>query len=184
MHVIGKHLTNAKCNKSQPHSLKIIDIVNDNGNFLSHTEINDKLDLQSSKWNWMLLITAIPKTWKTKIANDTGIQLLRDKLNAKNAYIIINNTAKDISLANSKHIYHKLIMNEICPPSAINKWIETYPFLEVCDWNTLFTHHIKLQKNLSYSPSSINYLTESLILMINSLHGESKKLIYVNTVMK
>ena len=75
-HVTGKHLTNGKCNKSQSHTLKIIEVVNNNGNFLSHTEINDKLDLQISKWNWMLLTTAIPRTWKTKIANDTGIQLL------------------------------------------------------------------------------------------------------------
>ena len=37
----------------------------------------------------MLLIAAIPRTWKTKIANDTGIQLLRDKLNSKNAYNMI-----------------------------------------------------------------------------------------------
>ena len=71
-HVTGKHVTNTNGNKI-PVSLKIIEIVNNNGKFLSHTEINDKLDLQSSKWNWMLLIAAIPRTWKTKIANDTGI---------------------------------------------------------------------------------------------------------------
>ena len=86
-HVTGKHLTNAKCNKSQPHSLKIIEIVNNNGKFLSHTEINDKSELQSSKWNWMLVIAAIPRTLKTKIANDTGIQLLRVKFNAKKMHI-------------------------------------------------------------------------------------------------
>ena len=37
-------------------------------------------------------------------------------------------------------------MNEICPPSAINKWIETYPFLEACDWKTLFTLPYKITK--------------------------------------
>ena len=37
-------------------------------------------------------------------------------------------------------------MHDICPPSAINKWIETFPFLEVCDWKTLFTLSYKITK--------------------------------------
>ena len=61
-------------------------------------------------------------------------------------HIIINNTAKDIRLINSKQIYQKLIAEKIIPPSAINRWIEIYPFLELCDWKNVFLLPYKITK--------------------------------------
>ena len=59
---------------------------------------------------------------------------------------LINNTAKDIKLINSKQIYLKLISDKIIPPSAINRWIEIYPFLELCDWKNFFLLPYKITK--------------------------------------
>ena len=44
--------------------IKMNDIINDNEKILSHIEINHTHDLQNNRWNWMAIISAIPKSWK------------------------------------------------------------------------------------------------------------------------
>ena len=58
-----KHITEryAKMNR-EVCSIKIKDIIDNNGKTLNHDQINNKFQLNFSKWNWMTLMSAIPKT--------------------------------------------------------------------------------------------------------------------------
>ena len=114
------------------------DIINDSGKILSHIEINHTHDLQINRWNWMAIISAIPKSWKEKLFNETCLQKLMETISTNDVYFIINNTAKNVKTTYSKQIYQKLITIKILPQTAINKWVEIYPFMEQLDWKTIF----------------------------------------------
>ena len=91
-----KHITEryAKMNK-EVCSIKIKDIIDNNGKTLNHDQINNKFQLYFSEWNWMTLMSAIQKTWKDKLANESNLPKLKELINTKDTYIIINNTAKN-----------------------------------------------------------------------------------------
>ena len=127
-------------------SIKIKDIVDNNGKTLNHEEINEKFELKFSEWNWMALTFAIPKIWKDKMANEPTLSKLKTLINTNDTYIIINNTAKKMNLTNSKELYKKIIITKISPPSSINKWAEIYPFMEGYDWNRIFLLPYKIIK--------------------------------------
>ena len=105
-----KHITEryAKINR-EVCSIKIKDIIDNNGKTLNHEQINNKFQLNFSEWNWMTLMSAIPKTWKDKLAKEPNLPKLKELINTKDTYIIINNTAKNLSLTNSKELYKKMI---------------------------------------------------------------------------
>ena len=78
------HITE-KCAKNhmEVHSIKIKDIIDNNGIILNHEEINNKFQLQFSKWNWMTLMSAIPKASKAKLANESNLSKLKALINTK-----------------------------------------------------------------------------------------------------
>ena len=127
-------------------SLKIKDIIHNNGKLLNHTEINLKYDKLTTKWKWMALLSAIPKPWKEKLSKQPLLSNMIKGIDTKEVYITINNTAKNIKQSTSKTIYQKLIYDITCPPTSINKWIETFPFMEGCDWNKIFMLPFKITK--------------------------------------
>ena len=51
----------------------------------------------------------------------------------------ISKYLKPISKCSNKHIYHKILCNQIKPPTALDKWImDIFPFLEKEDWALIF----------------------------------------------
>ena len=153
-HVTGKQLTTNHLGRTVL-SLKFFDIIDNNGNFYNSTDINNKLNLRTNSWNWMAIISAIPKSLKHKMTIKNCLENQTNSIKSEGIYIINNNTAKDAKMLNSKQIYNKLIAEKTCPPTSINKWVEIYPFMEQCNGKPFFSFPTKSPWNPFYKHSSI-----------------------------
>ena len=50
----------------------------------------------------------------------------------------------------TKQIYQQLLLKHISPPTAINKWIEIFPFMESIEWNKIFQLPYTITKETYY----------------------------------
>ena len=90
--------------------------------------------------------SAIPAHWKKIIKdnrNNPNTSMIR--LNDL-PFIKINNCLKPLSKCTNKHIYNKLLCTQIKPPTAIDKWINTFPFLETEEWSPIFKRTFYITK--------------------------------------
>ena len=118
--------------------IKIIDILNNNGKFINLTEFNNKYNTNSSQLSYNSLLCSIPKNWKKDIKSIFPTNNLEQwKFNNEILTNIIKNP-KPIENLTSKDIYIALIRKKIKPPTAIETWINIYPFLEDIDWEKIF----------------------------------------------
>ena len=93
------------------------------------------------------IISTIPNKWKEviKLKNPPAQQTEIFTPDCDNApYVKFFNKLKPITMVSSKDIYKELIIKKVQPPTAINKWIETYPFLETINWRDIFTTPFKV----------------------------------------
>ncbi len=60
--------------------------------------------------------------------------------------LIIRNNKKPIQLVTSKDIYSSLITKKAKPPTSLDTWTDTYPFMININWKTLFTIPYKIIK--------------------------------------
>ena len=67
-----------------------------------------------------------------------GLSKLRQALDTKEIYIIRNNNAKFFKDISTKQIYQTLISKLSSPPTAIDKWVEIFPFMETIEWDKIF----------------------------------------------
>ena len=136
----NKHITGAflGINCRQVRTLKIKDIIDENGTFFNSVQTYQKLGIPVNEWNWNILITTIPKPWRSKLSNEMCLSKLRQTLDTKEIYIIRNNNAKFFKDTSTKQIYQTLISKLSSPPTAIDKWVEIFPFMETIEWDKIF----------------------------------------------
>ena len=117
------------------YNVKIIDIVDENGHFLERSILNEKLGSNLSQMSYNSLISAIPKDWKAKIKEKPVIltDRLTDEIRVK-----CNNILLSLEKITAKKMYNEIIQELAKPPTAIEAWIEIYPFLETHDWKYTF----------------------------------------------
>ena len=136
----NKPLTKQTLNVNIPNKIKLPDILEDNGNILELVNINNKFNINLTTMNYNKIITAIPKEWKSKIQKiqNINIQNLNYNENLNIPNFKINTVLKSISTLKTKDIRKELINRIKKPLTAIDTWIEQYPFLETLEWNTIF----------------------------------------------
>ena len=83
------------------------------------------------------LFSAIPLDWKKLInkimkVNNHSISRLKNE-----PYLRINRDLKEISECKSKQINQTLLVGKTKPPTAKDKWINIFPFLEKEDWSSI-----------------------------------------------
>ena len=106
---------------------------------MNHKELSPKYTFKIDPWKWMSIMAAIPREWKLKIKSDSNLQNKLSTLNDNETYIIINNKYKLCKLSTTKEIYQHLIKNKIQVPTAIEKWINIFPFMESVDWSKIYS---------------------------------------------
>ena len=82
--------------------------------------------------------------------------------------ITINNITKDITIVNSKELYTHLILQKSKPPSAIETWVNIFPFLEQYNWKDIF--------NIPFKYVREPYLQSFQYKIINQILNTNKKL--------
>ena len=127
-------------------NLKILDVLDNNYLFLSLRQLNTTLGLDLEQMKYNSLISAIPPSWKKSIKtiSDENKQNVT-RLNNE-PYLKINKNLMGISQCKSKQIYRTLLVGETKPPTAIDKWINTFPFLEKEDWSSIYRRTFEITK--------------------------------------
>ncbi len=117
---------------------QIKDIIDKNGNFLSHKQLKEKYDITTPFLTTLqLLISSIPIWWKNKLktfTTNTNCILVGNSIN-------VNNKVLNIEKINCKDFYWHLINKASHMPNNILKWCETYHYFKNADpktWQTIF----------------------------------------------
>ena len=117
-------------------NVKIIDILDDNGDILKRSLLNERLSSNISQMTYNSLLSAIPKEWKRKL-KEKSVNMT-DKL-TDSIKLKCNDVFISLDKITSKKMYNELIQRLVVPPIAIENWIDIYPFLEKHDWKYTFT---------------------------------------------
>ena len=123
------------------HGIVTIDnILDENGNFLSHSEINDKYCIQSNFLNVLQLRQSIPSQWRSVLLHRTNVDI--KTFNATNEIIVhINGKIYPLEEVSCNMFYIKLVEYKGREPTCIRKWKEDYPKFndaEVTLWSDIF----------------------------------------------
>ena len=127
-------------------NLKIIDILDDDLNFKPLLDLNKDMNTTITQMKYNSLRSAIPADWK-KMIKDTSkkTNVCKTRLNNE-PFIKIYKSLKPLSKCTNKLIYNKLLCNQTKPPTAIEKWINMFPFLETEDWTPIFKRAFDITK--------------------------------------
>ena len=123
--------------------LYVQDLLDKNGKFHTLDEFNKMYNVGANFLEYLAVCKAIPKTWIICIRSKEtdGLKYIED-INVKRYNYITNTT--------SKLVYWDLINDIVKQPTAIQHWIEEFPFLHDNDFNEFFliahkTGEVKLQ---------------------------------------
>lgn len=118
---------------------RIVDIVDKStGNFKSLNEINTSLNLNLKQLNLNSIVSAIPTPWKRLIKSRKLHSTDYTHITTNEPYIKIGNNLKHLSKVTTKELYNKIVGLTIKAPTALEKWIDMYPFLESYNWDSIF----------------------------------------------
>jgi exonuclease III len=122
----------------------INDLLNEDGNFLSHIEIQNKYNFGCNFLNILQIKQSIPSVWTEKLKyynkKQTVDQIL---ITSKTGVVCLGKTT-------SKIFYNMLNIQNYRPPTCVAKWKESFP-MSVIDWPEVFynpysiTRETKLQ---------------------------------------
>ena len=115
--------------------LKIVDLLNKKNKFTTAAELRVRPDWSINIINIYSLLDAIPKQWKFTINNEIYKYT-----------ISLNHRITEISKITSKKVYSELIRHVVKAPTAIETWLNLFPFLEQIEWNSVFTLVYKITK--------------------------------------
>ena len=116
-------------------NLKIVDILNLNeGSILPMHIINQKLQCDLNFMNYNNLVKAIPKHWKDSLK---GIRYHLELNLPNSVYLQVNSKLCLLTKLSNKDLYKEIVRRKAKPPTAINAWMDLFPFLETANWNEL-----------------------------------------------
>ena len=149
---------------SSPRDIRILNMLTPQNEFLNIQEFNNKNQSNLTQLDYNALKSSIPKEWKTLfLQNRNDIYIQSTEPNIK-----IGNINKSISIIKSKELYNNLIINKIKAPTAIECWIDIYPFLEKYDWKEIY--------NIPFRYVREPYLQSFQYKIINRILNTNEKL--------
>jgi len=108
--------------------------VDSNGKLLTHDQFCKQYSFQVNFLEYRSVLKAIPKRWITEITNDVtckkGAQIKSEDIKKVMCDKILKLTSKQV------YWYH--MTNLIKQPTAVEKWIEEFPFLHDDDFGDIF----------------------------------------------
>ena len=123
--------------------LKIKDITS-NGKVLTIEALIEKIGKNIPMLKYNSIKTAIPRTWLSKLSTKEPNQTINGEILNNEPILKIKNLIKPLSKVNNKEIYKELVKKKVKSPTAEEKWIETYPFLESQDWRVYYESPFKI----------------------------------------
>ena len=151
-------------NKDNIYKMKVLDMLDPLNNFFCIKDFNLKNETALTILDYNALKSSIPSTWKNIMLRNTN-QIKKESHEPK---LLINNIRKPITLIKSKELYNNLVIEKIKTPTAIETWINMYPFLEKYDWKAIYS----IPFNYTREP----YLQSFQYKIINRILNTNEKL--------
>ena len=129
----GKSLSKKSIFLQDTQISKIRDLATNNRSnyrFKTIGELEVELKKSISCLQYNALLSAIPTDWKTKL-------LKGEETNLQGKEFQIQHLRIDVKKLSNKTIYQSLAYSK-CSPTAKNKWVEYYPFLETINWSNVY----------------------------------------------
>ena len=142
----GKSLTNQNFKITNLDTIKLYDLVNEQGKFLSRDLLNQKLKCNLKPLQMLGLHSSIPKMWKEKLKTISDPFQMDKIIENNEPYIKVGIDLKPLKKISNKQIVNKLLKNIIKTPTSIETWINMFPFLEIEDWNQIFSRTFQITK--------------------------------------
>ena len=122
---------------------RIHDIIHNNGDFLSHTEIQNKYNVQCNFLNVLQLRQSIPIKWRQLLREENTLCNITEE-----CHLTINNTQTDIKTLKCKDYYWMFVEKNKQRPTCLEKWSEFYPEMYNEDrlWQNLFRQPFKITR--------------------------------------
>ena len=124
---------------------KIYHIIDNNGKFIPLQVAKQVISRDLNELSYNSIKTAIPKNWREIIKKD----IKESEISISDGHMphicVSQNLVPIIKLKN-KQIYNKLIEKKTNSPTAINTWINIYPFLEKIHWKNIYNTNTKITK--------------------------------------
>ena len=132
-------LSQFKLNKETNKDIQPKSLFTDNGGQESYGTLKQRLSWNISIFNYNLIYSAIPKTWKQKLMGHKPTQNVNSKV-----YLKINGILKNLTNVHNRDLYFELLRTKVSEPSSVDTWIDIFPFLESVSWKAIFknTHQI------------------------------------------
>ena len=129
-------------------NMRIGDIyqVHTDGSLLALNQLKDKLNINISCMEYNTMISAIPNNWKVLLKNQVRLSRKDETCTDNEPSIKIRQSLKSVSKTLSKEMYKSLIIKIIEPPSALETWIDMYPFLTNLDWEAVYMIPFKVMR--------------------------------------
>ena len=121
--------------------LKIVDLLNKEKKFTTAEELRVRPGWCINIINIYSLLDAIPKQWKFIINNEVYRYTPYPKFSTS-----LNHRITEIKKVTSKKAYLELIRHVVKAPTAVETWLNLFPFLEQIEWNSVFTLVYKITK--------------------------------------
>ena len=155
-------LQNFKIQKDYGDDMVISDIITDGGGFLSLQQFNTKFKTNLDHLNYNKIKSAIPFKWKEKLriakVNNTANKVITVSYKGK---------LRDLTKVSNKALYWIALQQKCQNITAIEKWIETYPFLEAASWHKIF----KLAHIITNEPYLHSFQYKILNRILNCNHN-------------
>ena len=126
-------LANFRGAQDSLNELTLKGIINDNGLFLSIHELRERLNWNISIYDYNIIKSSIPIIWKQHILNKTPSMHVYGNITVRIRGQLIN-----LAQVQNKDIYWELMANKDLQVTAINTWIDLFPFLNDFNWHTIF----------------------------------------------
>ena len=122
-------------------NLKIVDLLDSEKKLATAENLRARPEWNTNIINIYSLLDAIPKYWKLKINNVTCKYTAIPKFS-----LILNNRVTEITRITSRKVYSELIRDMVKEPTAIETWLDLFPFLEHIEWKSVFILIYKITK--------------------------------------
>ena len=134
----GKKLTENFSPSPILKNLKMLDLIDNDGSIISRDSMSQLLGQDLNYLKYVSLKSAIPKQWKKLLKMEIKSINKEEIAISDEPYIKINNNMKPITKTTNKELYLKQISKYTKEATALETWINLYPFLEKQDWKVLY----------------------------------------------
>ena len=100
----------------------------------------------------------------------------------KESKIRVTNKIMPITKVNNKMLYLAILYQKTQEPTAVEKWVEQFPFLEVVPWDKILTRFIiQLSVGLNHSKFTAKVRIQNLLILlgkwyINKIRTDAREL--------